>query len=243
MVKTNLWYKLKRADFNDFIEALKLSYKYVYRIWECETAFEAYDWLYLRATPIDAEKVCLHYRTEYNDKYMRTFELYSPIKYEIPTIKEMNVKPMNNINEAMRELWGWPNKVKNLEETNMKSMEKEEAIIKLVNEYYNNEREALIRIRDTSINDVKLNSKAYKICDSLYNIARAKGAIISNIMDCIPASCYTAEEEAEIAKIKDDFIKYEKELQQKCDECQNLLILCDTFEERMKILKKYKIVK
>ena len=122
----------------------------------------------------------------------------------------------------------------------------EEAMSSLMRNYYEKEEKRIDEECKARVYDIRVNSEAMKAVSKIYDIAIKNGNEINCdfrvLVDCVPFNCLT---KTELAAIENEKVMAEeaiKELKERCRECRNLLTLCDTFEERKKLLKKYKII-
>lgn len=122
----------------------------------------------------------------------------------------------------------------------------EEAMSSLMKAYYEKEENRIDEECKARVYDIRVNSEAMKAVSKIYDIAVKNGNKIDCdfkvLVDCVPFTCFS---KAELAAIENENVmagKAIKELKERCRECRNLLTLCDTFEERKKLLKKYKII-
>lgn len=237
MIRFGEWYKVSKALYDEFLdEAYNIvDVNPLQRVEEVTSAMNKEPWLYLRVEASNLDEYKLLYRRNYNPVHMKGFELYTP-----KIISEWPVKGMSMAEKIIK------NSTFGKGDNKMRITEKEEALSNLMREYYEKEQKRINEEFEVRTHDIKVNSEAMKAVSKIHDIAVKNGHIISGdfkvLVDCVPFTCLT---QAELAAIENEKVmanEATKELKEKCKECYNLLVLCDTFEERKKLLKKYKII-
>ena len=116
-------------------------------------------------------------------------------------------------------------------------------ITNIVNKYREDIERELNRLYEEQREEIKAkdpNAIALKQYVEVLNKNRAKNTkpYDANTFNEI----YTAETEAQLVKIHDDFMSKKNVLLDLCNEVYNLCMLCDTYEQMRQVLADYKVI-
>lgn len=162
----------------------------------------------------------INYRTNYNDRYMDDVIIFGD--------NERNF--LKSILSNKKE-----NKMSNMPNNDIK---------RLIEKHYRNEVDRLQQIRNEKIDEEVLKTEIGKQADLLATLVNATNIVGKmSFKSYIDISILPLSTQRKINDINKEFEIKNKELDDKCQELDALLSICENYEQKVKLLKKYAIIK